>query len=536
MIEPHPDEFDWGDAPDPTYPTLNASGGASHKLDGVTFLGATADAEPDGQPHATALGDDLAGIDDEDGVIFMWPLAKGNPCKLKVTASVGNALFSGWIDFNGDGDWADTGEQIYADLNLQAGANYLTFLVPRSSTPGTTFARFRFSHQPALSYTGAASDGEVEDYQVNLVTYGDLKWAQPPEPLFPGIHATDGSVLADDWICNGEVVTDLHWWGNYELDQTGMEKRGAGINHFLVKIHSRNGCLPGSVLKTYVVPFLPALETPTGLLNNEGSPIYKYDLLLPEPFIQVEDSLYWLSVNAISNVPANPPSWRWQEANRWLFPILCGSAELNATGAWQTINWPFGSLVKYSDLAFEVSSWVVDTLRLQNITVTNGQNLCYDATSVIIVAGSGTTFTVNSGGSASFIAGLKILFEPGTTAQSGSYLHGSITTTGTFCPRAPVMTGYEAFDEEVAVNREASQKIIAYPNPTLSEVTLILPGKAGDPQAEISVYQGFGKLIERATASPGATVVIRLGDRPSGIYLIRVSNGQKSSAVKIIRE
>jgi hypothetical protein len=61
-IEPQPDEFDWGDAPDPTYPTWSANIGASHRIDGITFLGMQIDAELDGQPTLAADGDDLANL------------------------------------------------------------------------------------------------------------------------------------------------------------------------------------------------------------------------------------------------------------------------------------------------------------------------------------------------------------------------------------------------------------------------------------------------------------------------------------------
>ena len=37
--------LDFGDAPDPTYPTLLASSGDAHQLDGTTWLGAQVDAE-----------------------------------------------------------------------------------------------------------------------------------------------------------------------------------------------------------------------------------------------------------------------------------------------------------------------------------------------------------------------------------------------------------------------------------------------------------------------------------------------------------
>jgi len=43
--------------------------------------------------------------------------------------------------------------------------------VPTTATPGTTFARFRFSSTGGLSYDGLASDGEVEDYQIEISNY-----------------------------------------------------------------------------------------------------------------------------------------------------------------------------------------------------------------------------------------------------------------------------------------------------------------------------------------------------------------------------
>ncbi|HPF65488.1 GEVED domain-containing protein, partial [Lentimicrobium sp.] len=72
-IEPQPEEFDWGDAPDGPYPTLGASNGAYHTIVPGFMLGASIDPEPDGQPDPQALGDDNDILypppnDDEDGV------------------------------------------------------------------------------------------------------------------------------------------------------------------------------------------------------------------------------------------------------------------------------------------------------------------------------------------------------------------------------------------------------------------------------------------------------------------------------------
>ncbi len=109
---------------------------------------------------------------------------------------------------------------------MYAGDNDLHFIVPPTTTAGlVTYARFRFSNQAGLSFTGPAFDGEVEDYEVTIEDYGEYKWAQYPDTSLPGLHAYDyllppyqSIVIADDWLCNGGLVTDIHWWGNYELD------------------------------------------------------------------------------------------------------------------------------------------------------------------------------------------------------------------------------------------------------------------------------------------------------------------------------
>jgi hypothetical protein len=160
--------YDFGDAPDPTYPTLLASSGARHLTGLGVYLGSAVDSEADGQPTAGADGDDVTDTDDEDGVAFASGLEAGGTSHINVTASATGTL-SAWIDFNTDGDWADAGEDIFpGGQALTAGVNALNFDVPADAILGDTFARFRFSTDGALSYTGYASDGEVEDYRVTI--------------------------------------------------------------------------------------------------------------------------------------------------------------------------------------------------------------------------------------------------------------------------------------------------------------------------------------------------------------------------------
>ena len=109
-----------------------------------------------------------------------------------------------WIDFNSDGDWADTGEQIFTDVALLAGVNSLSFAVP-ATPPDVTYARFRLSTVGGLSFDGPAPDGEVEDYAFGTISGskwndldGDGTW-DAAEP------ALAGWTFYVDWNNNGQL-------------------------------------------------------------------------------------------------------------------------------------------------------------------------------------------------------------------------------------------------------------------------------------------------------------------------------------------
>jgi len=164
--------FDWGDAP-PVYATLAANNGPRHQLVPGFLLGPAVDTEADGQPGPAADGDDNNGTpDDEDGVIFTTPLVRGSNACVTVALGSGPAggRLDGWVDFDGDGNWWTTAaEQIFANQALVSGMNTnLCFFVPTTAQLGATYARFRLSSAGGLLPSGAAVDGEVEDYLVKI--------------------------------------------------------------------------------------------------------------------------------------------------------------------------------------------------------------------------------------------------------------------------------------------------------------------------------------------------------------------------------
>ena len=193
--------FDYGDAPDPSYPMLLASTGASHALGSDVYLGACVDAEDDSQPTEGADGDDMATDvfygavpcdDDEDGVTFTTPLYIGAAADVDVTANA-DCTLSAWIDFNSDGDWSDASEELFpGGQALTAGVNSLSFSVPAGAALGDTYARFRCTTDGAVTFTGQASDGEIEDYPVTV--------EPPPVPVGGVVVPVSRLTLLAPWL------------------------------------------------------------------------------------------------------------------------------------------------------------------------------------------------------------------------------------------------------------------------------------------------------------------------------------------------
>ena len=117
-----------------------------------------------------------------DGVVrtpnVSWSHAAGGSVDVTVA---GSGYVTGWIDWNNDGDFGDTGEQIFANEDFTAQAvRTITFPIPDVTVAGATLnARFRLYRdiQTALaaaaapdapdaapSPLGGATGGEVEDY------------------------------------------------------------------------------------------------------------------------------------------------------------------------------------------------------------------------------------------------------------------------------------------------------------------------------------------------------------------------------------
>jgi len=203
-----------------SHPTLLASDGARHLATGPT-LGFNRDVEDNGQPTLAATGDDSVGTpDDEDGVTFvastLWASTRAANAAARVEVNLRNAdaarnQLDAWIDFNRDGDWDDPGEKIFDDYSLGTGngVRTLVFTIPRDTggnvVLGGMFARFRLSTAGGLAPTGAANDGEVEDYAISLLAADPV----PGDANLDGVvNDADAAILANHWGLLGAAWAD----------------------------------------------------------------------------------------------------------------------------------------------------------------------------------------------------------------------------------------------------------------------------------------------------------------------------------------
>lgn len=118
-------------------------------------------------------------------------LAKGQQ-NVQITIVNGNSYgvddLGIWIDWNQDGDFYDTGENIVCDID-NGGEGTFSFDVPVDAVTGTTRMRVRikYSGSDCGDPCGTSTYGEVEDYSINVIVGVD-----PPVADFEADNTTPG--------------------------------------------------------------------------------------------------------------------------------------------------------------------------------------------------------------------------------------------------------------------------------------------------------------------------------------------------------
>jgi PKD repeat protein len=97
-------------------------------------------------------------------------ISKGGSVSVSLTPGFASSSYTEywkiWIDYNGDGDFSDSGEEVFS----QTGSSTVTgsFTVPTSAATGSTRMRVIMKYNGYASACGTFTYGEVEDYTVNI--------------------------------------------------------------------------------------------------------------------------------------------------------------------------------------------------------------------------------------------------------------------------------------------------------------------------------------------------------------------------------
>ncbi len=206
---------DFGDAPDAAGQTAGVDPGRHNITATGPYLGTIrGDGEINGQPNASATGDDTSAFDDEDGFIAAdtnWDDGSGwitVQVNRGTAAGADRACVYAWIDWAGDGFGvgSDSTSQGYvtATGNLQ-----LNFADTPASIPNSLLVRLRVRSNngacPALGTAGNAptglwADGEIEDH---LLTFNPLA---AELASFTGATSPEGVTLAWETVSETDVA------------------------------------------------------------------------------------------------------------------------------------------------------------------------------------------------------------------------------------------------------------------------------------------------------------------------------------------
>ncbi len=123
------------------------------------------------------------------------------------TGTVYNEGYSVWIDYNNDGDFTDSGEQVFSQSATNSTSVSGNFTVPSTANNGATRMRVAMKYNGVPTSCETFTYGEVEDYTV-LISAGV---ADTQAPSVPGALAASNV---------SQTTADLSW--NASTDNVGV--------------------------------------------------------------------------------------------------------------------------------------------------------------------------------------------------------------------------------------------------------------------------------------------------------------------------
>ncbi len=197
---------------------------------------------------------------------------------------------------------------------LAIGLLFVGFVSQASADPIFGRDRLKFSQQPMIATTVPDDNGTVSTYSGHdelSTAYGFVDAASNTIPRY------DGLFMADDFADTlNDPVIHVKWWGSYIRNVSQMP-----VDKFLISFESDKPAGPAADFSHPDQPLLNQVVTRGALTPGSGTfterllpgtnsvdgPIYEYnaELHLDKPFPEKADTVYWLKIAAMVDVPVN---------------------------------------------------------------------------------------------------------------------------------------------------------------------------------------------------------------------------------------
>jgi hypothetical protein len=128
-------------------------------------------------------------------------LTKGVSATITITPGWRSTKYSEaynvWIDYNQDGDFTDSGENVYTRTKTTSTSVSGSFTVPASALNGSTRMRVTMKYNANATSCETFADGEVEDYTIIIASTNNINPAPIDEANTAENARVDGNSLKD---------------------------------------------------------------------------------------------------------------------------------------------------------------------------------------------------------------------------------------------------------------------------------------------------------------------------------------------------
>ncbi len=413
------------------------------------------------------------------------------------TGSAYSEGYSVWIDYNGDGDFTDAGEQVWTRAATNATPVSGSFTVPAGATDGATRMRVSMKYNAIPTSCETFTYGEVEDYTVIIQAAGP----DVTSPSAPTNLTASGTT---------QTTTNLSW--NASTDNVGVTGydvyRGATLIATVSgTTHQATGLSPNT---TYT--FNVRAKDAAGNVSSTSNTVNVTTLVRTVNYCTSKGNntndewIQRVQLGSINNVSGNNGGYA-NYTNLSTTLVKGTSNTITITPAWS------GSV--YSE-AYRV--WI-DYNQDGDFSDSGEQVFNRNRTTASPISGSFTVPASALNGATRMRVSMKYNASP-TACETFSY--GEVEDYTVIISASGSKDG--------SITLENTTELMVYPNPVKgSQLNLVL--KNGEA-TEVTIYNMIGQVVNKQAFN----TTIDVSNLKGGIYIVEVLVGEQRLSKRFVKE